>query len=132
MLGMKNHFDISGIIEIREVDIAGVACIFVFLTKTPTFLNLVTIKLWNNLSDLKKIHVFTPYFSPNWKLTLKLVSTQRHLTTFFQPKHTRFGEKIITENISYDYSHHFSVSMIYSLWFRVAFLATSSNCKSHF
>ena len=27
MLGMKNHFDISGIIEKREVDIAGVACI---------------------------------------------------------------------------------------------------------
>ena len=25
MLGMKNHFDISGSIEIREVDIAGVA-----------------------------------------------------------------------------------------------------------
>ena len=25
-LGMKNHFDISGSIEIREVDIAGVAC----------------------------------------------------------------------------------------------------------
>ena len=27
MLGMKNHFDISGSIEICEVDIAGVACI---------------------------------------------------------------------------------------------------------
>ena len=27
MLGLKNHFDISGSIEIREVDIAGVACI---------------------------------------------------------------------------------------------------------
>ena len=26
MLGMKNHFDISGSIEIHEVDIAGVAC----------------------------------------------------------------------------------------------------------
>ena len=26
MLGMKNHFDISGSIEIRKVDIAGVAC----------------------------------------------------------------------------------------------------------
>ena len=26
MLGMKNHFDISGSIKIREVDIAGVAC----------------------------------------------------------------------------------------------------------
>ena len=26
MLGMKNHFDISGSIEIREVDVAGVAC----------------------------------------------------------------------------------------------------------
>ena len=28
MLGMKNHFDISDSIEIREVDIAGVACTF--------------------------------------------------------------------------------------------------------
>ena len=27
MLGMKNQFDISESIEIREVDIAGVACI---------------------------------------------------------------------------------------------------------
>ena len=35
MLGMKNHFDISGSIEIREVDIAGVACInFVFMMPT--------------------------------------------------------------------------------------------------
>ena len=33
MLGMKNHFDISGSIEIREVGIAGVACIF--MTKSP-------------------------------------------------------------------------------------------------
>ena len=31
MLGMKNHFDISGSIEIREVDIAGVACILIFV-----------------------------------------------------------------------------------------------------
>ena len=30
MLGMKNHFDISGSIEICEVDIAGVACISCF------------------------------------------------------------------------------------------------------
>ena len=29
MLEMKNHFDISGSIEIREVDIAGVACILI-------------------------------------------------------------------------------------------------------
>ena len=28
MLGMKNYFNISGSIEIREVDIAGVACIW--------------------------------------------------------------------------------------------------------
>ena len=27
---MKNHFDISGGIEIREVDIAGMACTFFF------------------------------------------------------------------------------------------------------
>ena len=32
MLGMKNHFDISDSIEIREVDIAGVACIDNFST----------------------------------------------------------------------------------------------------
>ena len=30
MLGMTNHFDISDSIEIREVDIAGVACISSF------------------------------------------------------------------------------------------------------
>ena len=29
MLGMKNHFDISSSIEIREVDIAGVACVYI-------------------------------------------------------------------------------------------------------
>ena len=29
MLEMKNHFDISGSIQIREVDIAGVACNYV-------------------------------------------------------------------------------------------------------
>ena len=32
MLGMKNHFDINGSIEIREVDIAGVACRGVILS----------------------------------------------------------------------------------------------------
>ena len=33
MLRKKSHFDISGSIEIREVDIAGVACIFyIFLS----------------------------------------------------------------------------------------------------
>ena len=30
MLGMKNHFDISGSIEISEVDIAGVACMLLY------------------------------------------------------------------------------------------------------
>ena len=30
MLGMKNHFDINGSIEIREVDIARVACTRIF------------------------------------------------------------------------------------------------------
>ena len=29
MFGMKNHFDISDSIEIREVDKAGVTCIYV-------------------------------------------------------------------------------------------------------
>ena len=33
MLGMKNHFDISGSIEIREVDIAGVACTYKILER---------------------------------------------------------------------------------------------------
>ena len=28
MLEMKNHFDVSGSIEIRKVDIVGVACTF--------------------------------------------------------------------------------------------------------
>ena len=32
MLGMKNHFDISGSIEIREVDIAGMACTIMILS----------------------------------------------------------------------------------------------------
>ena len=31
MLELKNHFDISGNIEIRGVDIARVACIYKFL-----------------------------------------------------------------------------------------------------
>ena len=33
MLGMKNHFAISGSIEIRDVDIAGMACICKFLAE---------------------------------------------------------------------------------------------------
>ena len=36
MLGMKNHFDISGSIEIREVDIAGVACISIQFYSSKT------------------------------------------------------------------------------------------------
>ena len=36
MLGMKNHFDISGSIEIREVDIAGVACTRQYFKRTVT------------------------------------------------------------------------------------------------
>ena len=38
MLGMKNHFDISDSIEIREVDIAGVACI---LNRIKTQINVL-------------------------------------------------------------------------------------------
>ena len=34
MLGMKNHFDISGSIEICEVDIAGVACSSILINQT--------------------------------------------------------------------------------------------------
>ena len=36
MLGMKNHFDTSGSIVIREVDIAGVACTCIW----PPFSNI--------------------------------------------------------------------------------------------
>ena len=36
MLGMKNHFDISGSIEIREVDIAGVTCMLWVLIRTAS------------------------------------------------------------------------------------------------
>ena len=36
MLEMKNHFDISDSIEIREVDIAGVACIGIILSRQRT------------------------------------------------------------------------------------------------
>ena len=32
MLGMKNHFDINGSIEMREVDIAGVACMYLVIS----------------------------------------------------------------------------------------------------
>ena len=35
MLGMKNHFDISGSIEIHKVEIAGVACIHDTSTYCP-------------------------------------------------------------------------------------------------
>ena len=40
MLGMKNHFDISGCIEIREVEIAGVACNFMCLVLTLKLLQI--------------------------------------------------------------------------------------------
>ena len=51
MLGMKNHFDISGIMEIREVDIAGVACILNFsfsVGKTPQDRNIHHLKVGFN------------------------------------------------------------------------------------
>ena len=40
MLGMKNLFDISGSIEICEVDIAGVACIRKVVPKTYILMSL--------------------------------------------------------------------------------------------
>ena len=43
MLGMKNHFDISDSIEIREVDIAGVACIYVAGTHQNCFTQAIPI-----------------------------------------------------------------------------------------
>ena len=36
---MKNRFDVSGSIEIREVDIAGVACIFILWTYNYTVID---------------------------------------------------------------------------------------------
>ena len=57
MLGMKNHFDISDSIEIREVDIAGVACIcpFVFSVIQWSF----SLK-HNPRLTLKKIYLPSP------------------------------------------------------------------------
>ena len=51
MLGMKNHFDISGSIEIREVDIAGVACIL----NSISWMNVILWKMsqCNTTFDLK-------------------------------------------------------------------------------
>ena len=43
MLGMKNHFDISGSIEIREVDIMGVACMLFLMKKSQPKSNLQSI-----------------------------------------------------------------------------------------
>ena len=52
MLGMKNHFDISGSIEIREVDIAGVACICTIVF-TVSFSSCINVFVWHN-SSLRK------------------------------------------------------------------------------
>ena len=53
MLGMKSHFDIGGSIEIREVDIAGVAC----MNKKVTFRYPdVSAEEYIALNKKKKIH----------------------------------------------------------------------------
>ena len=44
MLGMKNHFDISGSIEIREVDIARVACSLYAKTTISSQLTIIMAK----------------------------------------------------------------------------------------
>ena len=48
MLGMKNHFHIRGSIEIREVEIAGVACI-------PNLVQQMRISVFNFVSVVKHI-----------------------------------------------------------------------------
>ena len=54
MLGMKNHFDISGSIEIREVDIAGVACSGKKKLCCGKVLQTKQKLTWNCISALKK------------------------------------------------------------------------------
>ena len=68
MLGMKNHFDISGSIEIREVDIAGVACICISLF-------IIVIEAFGIISDIcifdsQKVTIFSKIF---FKATVKMV-----------------------------------------------------------
>ena len=60
MLGMKNHFDKSGSIEIREVDIAGVACIGIY---QHVRLEIYIIIWWNYMqTTLTRIHYTLPVF----------------------------------------------------------------------
>ena len=56
---MKNHLDISGSIEIREVDIAGVACIYDFMGKN-----------WRKSS----LHYHQKYPSSLWHISLIMIS----------------------------------------------------------
>ena len=60
MLGMKNHFDISGSIEIREVDIAGVACICRENCYLASHLNTYR-------SSQTHVYIIIPLLLENWK-----------------------------------------------------------------
>ena len=93
MLGMKNHFDISGSIEIRKVDIAGVACTYHFLPKSHSsklriFLYILYIfgkPPWNERKislmpfwNLSHVWVTeTHLLNPKWKQYLKWIYTSR-------------------------------------------------------
>ena len=66
MLELKNHFDISDSIEIREVDIAGVTCIYVQYRS-------VTYVLWYSDSAL---HFF--YYLMNRPHSLDIGSDMDH------------------------------------------------------
>ena len=59
---MKNHFDISGSIGIREVDIAGVACIFL-IGLMQTYLKHVIMRYLYS-SDFHFV-MFTRYYRVN-------------------------------------------------------------------
>ena len=64
MLGMKNHFDISGSIEIREVDIAGVACIFFFHLSPIS--NVLSFGRWLNMTEIMYFRLINPNGSFNY------------------------------------------------------------------
>ena len=68
MLGIKNHFDISDSIEIREVDIAGVACIYIYIYIFFFFFFTIFFGHFRSYphqifrDDLKLIEIFRTYF----------------------------------------------------------------------
>ena len=62
MLVMKNNFDINDSIEIREVDIAGVACTFIGLYNGICLIILGALLL-------SQLTIFYGYPSPNFILS---------------------------------------------------------------